>query len=115
MKLLTEDEQIQQLMGAFFQAGGVKRYKGPISNAVIEVFVYMLLDAQRCLNDTTWDYRPEPGDPPVKALLSQMNLRIIERLADLNKQNTCIEFAIERYMDHLKQAILTGKAPPRES
>ncbi len=109
MKLLTNEEQIQQIMGVFFRAGGINRYKGPVTNAVVNVFIKMLLDAQRCLNDTTWAYRPDPEDPPVQALLSQMNLRIIERMAKLNEEHSCIEFAIERYMDELKRAIVSGK------
>ncbi len=109
MKLLTTEEQIQQLMGVFFRAGGINRYKGPVTEAVVNVFIKMLLDAQRCLNDTTWAYRPDPGDPPIQALLSQLNTRIIERMAELNKEHSCIEFAIERYMEELKRAIVSGK------
>ena len=114
MKLLTTEEQVQRVIDTFFQAGGVKRYKGPISEATVEVFIRMLLDAQRCLNDATWAYCPEPRDPPITALLSQINLRIIERMAELNEEHTCIEFAIERHLGDLKQAIVTGKAPPRD-
>lgn len=107
--LTSHEEEIRKLMGAFFHAGGVKRYKGPVSDAVVAVFIKMLLDAQHCLNDASWAYRPDPDDPPISAMLSQVSMSFIERLARLNEDHTCIEFAIERYMDELKRAIIASQ------
>ena len=109
MHMSSEEEQVRRVMNAFFQAGGVQRYKGPITNPVVEVFVKMLLDAQRCLNETSWVYRPDPEADAIDGLLSQINMRVIERMTSLNEESSCIEFAIEKYMEPLKQAIMASQ------
>ena len=109
MEILSHEQQVQKAIDAFFRAAGMNGWRGPVNDQVAEVFTSMLLEAQKCLNDNSWAFRPEPGKSPVESLIFQIDMNTITRMEKLNQDGTCLEFVVEKWVDKLNQAALAGR------
>jgi|LGOV01.1.fsa_nt_gb hypothetical protein len=104
MKDLSEEEQLQELISTFYRAAGMPGWKGNINNKVVDVFTRMLIEAEGCLKDVSWVFRPDPTLPPIKDLLYQVDYMVIEKMARINQESSCLEFILEKWDDKLNNA-----------
>lgn len=101
---LAEEKQLRDLISAFYLAAGMPKWEGKINNKVVDIFTRMLIEAEGYLKDVSWVFRPDPSMPPIKDLLYQVDVSIIEKMAEINEESSCLEFIIEKWDDKLSQA-----------
>lgn len=104
MTNLTEEEQLRELISLFYQAAGMQGWQGKINNKVVDIFTRMLIEAQGYLRDNSWVFRPDPSLPPIQDLLYQVDRMVIEKMARMNEESSCLEFILEKWDDKLEAA-----------
>lgn len=99
-----EKETLLQLIDTFYKAAGEPGWSGEINHETAHVFTHMLIEAQRCLADYTWGLHIGMEPITVQWLIQQLEPRTIEKLGQLNENNTCLEFTIEKWEEELRKA-----------
>lgn len=101
---LSEEEQLRNLISDFYRAAGMPGWKGNINNKVVDIFTRMLIEAGGYLEDISWVFRPDPTLPPIQDLLYQVDYMVIEKMAKINQESSCLEFILEKWDDKLTDA-----------
>ena len=104
MSALSEEEQLQQLIDSFYRAAGMPGWEGNINNEVADIFTRMLIEAQGYLRNNSWAFRPDPSLSQIQDLLYQVDRSVIEKMAKMNQESSCLEFILEKWDDKLEQA-----------
>lgn len=104
MTKLSEKEQLQQLIDSFYRAAGMPGWEGNINNEVVDIFTRMIIEAQGYLQNNSWVFRPDMSIPPIQDLLYQVDYMVIDKMAKLNQESSCLEFILEKWDDKLEQA-----------
>lgn len=104
MTSLSEEEQLRELISSFYRAAGMPGWEGNINNKVVDIFTRMLIEAGGYLTDISWVFRPDPTLPPIQDLLYQVDYMIIEKMARINQESSCLEFVLEKWDDKLSDA-----------
>jgi hypothetical protein len=104
MTNLSEEEQLRELISSFYRAAGMPDWEGNVNNEVADIFTRMLIEAQGYLDNNTWVFRPDPGLPPIRDLLYQVDYMVIDKMAKMNEKSSCLEFILEKWDDKLEAA-----------
>lgn len=104
MTNLSDEEQLRSIISQFYKAAGMPGWEGNINNKVVDIFTRMLIEAQGYLQDNSWVFRPDPSLPPIKDLLYQVDRMVIEKMAKMNQESSCLEFILEKWDDKLEKA-----------
>lgn len=97
-------EALHELIDTFYRAAGEHGWQGEINDSVAAVFMQMLLEAQKGLKDYSWSIILPEGAITVKWLIYQIDNHAIEKMGRINLDNSCMEFAIEKWDDRLRLA-----------
>ncbi len=100
----NRNQELKKIINMFYQAAGMTGWNGNVNEHVAEVFSHMLIESQNCLNDYTWALRPGESDSIMEDIIFQVDSDMIKKLAETNKESTCLEFVIERWDGKLTKA-----------
>lgn len=104
MTTQSEELQLQTLIDSFYRAAGMPGWQGNINNEVVDIFTRMLIEAQGYLKENSWVFRPDMSVPPIQDLLYQVDYMVIDKMAKMNEDSSCLEFILEKWDDKLEQA-----------
>ena len=104
MDIEIQRAELKKIIILFYEAAGMPGWEGNINERVAEIFSNMLVEAQGYLQDYSWALRPGMSDSIVEDLVNQIDLGMIAKLAEFNKESTCLEFVIEKWDTRLSLA-----------
>lgn len=101
---MNRELRLQKLIDEFYRAAGMPGWEGNVNEKVADIFTRMLIEAQGYLNDKSWAFRPDPSLSPIDDLLYQVDSSVIQKMAKMNAQTSCLEFILEKWDEKLEQA-----------